>query len=440
MSESSRILLVGHGAREHAIAEALKRSEIELYSFMGSKNPGINALSSKIQLGKLNDFKKLSEFIQDLDLNFAIIGPEDPLGEGIADKLVEMGVPCVGPRKSAAMLETSKAFCRELMTKYKIPGLPKYGIFSDLEEIKNFIEEFGGVAVKPDGLTGGKGVKISGEHLMTVQDILDYSKELIDKNGKVIIEEKVEGEEYTLQTFVDGSHVVCCPLVQDHKRLLNDDQGDNTGGMGSYSCSNHKLPFVDDKAIKESIQIMEKTIDCVKRETNIEYKGILYGQFMLTKTEPKLIEYNVRFGDPEAVNVLPLLKNDFVEICERILDGKLNKLKIKFENKATVCKYLAPKGYPSDAKPTLITVDEKAIQKEGAKLYYASVNKENGKITSTKSRSIAVLGIADKIEIAEKIAENSIKYIKGSLHHRSDVGTLKLLEKRIKHMKEIRSN
>jgi len=439
VGDKPRVLLVGHGAREHVIAESLKKSDIKLYSFMASKNPGIDSLSEKIQLGKLNDFKKLKNFIENLNLNFAVIGPEAPLGDGIADELGKLGIPSVGPKKEPAKLEISKAFCRELTTNYKIPGIPKYIITSDLQEVEKFLGEVEGVAVKPDGLTGGKGVKISGEHLMNNKEILDYSQELIKVAGKVIIEEKLEGEEFTLQAFVDGSHVIGTPLVQDHKRLLNDDKGPNTGGMGSYSCSDHKLPFVDDKTINESIRIMEKTVECVKKETGSEYKGILYGQFMLTRNGPKLVEYNVRFGDPEAMNVLPILKNDFLEICERILDGKLNTIKIEFENKATVCKYLAPKGYPVNAKPTEVIVDQKAIEKEGARLYYASVHKDNGKITTTKSRSIGVLGIADKLEIAEKIAENSIKYIKGELYHRSDVGTLKILNKRINHMRKILS-
>ncbi|MFX1449907.1 MAG: phosphoribosylamine--glycine ligase [Promethearchaeota archaeon] len=439
MSDKPRILLVGHGAREHVIAESLKKSEIELFSFMSSKNPGITALSKKIQLGNLNDFKKLNDFVHGLNLDFAVIGPESPLGDGIADELAKLGVPCVGPKKEPAQLEISKAFCRDLMTKYKISGNPEHIISADIQEIKNFLNQYEEVAVKPDGLTGGKGVKVSGDHLMNTKEVLDYCQELIKSGSKVIIEEKLIGEEFTLQAFIDGtgSHLVGCPLVQDHKRLLNGDEGPNTGGMGSYSCSDHKLPFVDEKTIKSAINIMEKTVDCVKKETGEEYKGILYGQFMLTRKGPKLVEYNVRFGDPEAMNVLPILKGDFVEICERILDGKLNTLDIQFENKATVCKYLAPKGYPVDAKPTEVIVDEKAIQKEGARLYYASVHKENGKITTTKSRSIGVLGIADKIEKAEQIAEKSIKYIKGELYHRSDVGTIDLLNLRINHMKKV---
>ncbi|MHA1376761.1 MAG: phosphoribosylamine--glycine ligase [Candidatus Helarchaeota archaeon] len=437
MSGKPKVLLVGHGAREHVIAESLKKSDIELFSFMGSKNPGIDALSEKIQIGNLNDFEKLNNFIQSINLDFAIIGPESPLGDGISDKLAKVGIPSVGPRKEPAKLEISKAFCRKLTTKYKIPGTPKYIISSDLKEIKSFLDEVGEVAVKPDGLTGGKGVKISGEHLMNTEEILEYSKELINTTGKVIIEEKLEGEEFTLQAFVDGTHVIGTPLVQDHKRLLNDDRGPNTGGMGSYSCSDHKLPFVDNKTIEQSLEIMKKTIKCVKTETNFEYKGILYGQFMLTRDGPKLVEYNVRFGDPEAMNVLPILKNNFLEICERIIDGKLNRLKIEFKNKATVVKYLAPNGYPIDAKPTEVIVDQKAVEREGAKLYYASVHKDNGKIITTKSRSIGVLGIANKLENAEQIAENSIKYIKGDLYHRSDVGTLQILNKRINNMKKI---
>ncbi|MHA1229783.1 MAG: phosphoribosylamine--glycine ligase [Candidatus Helarchaeota archaeon] len=432
------VLVVGHGAREHVIAETLNKNGATIYAFMKSKNPGITKISKEIFLGNLNDFDKLNNFISKIKIDFAFIGPEDPLANGIVDFLESKGIPSVGPHKSAAFLESSKVFTRNLMEKYNIEGNIKHKIFNSLENIEEFLDELEDlVAVKPDGLTGGKGVKVYGDHLQNRQEILEYCKKLISEGGKFIIEEKLVGEEFTLQSFVDGKNIVGMPLVQDHKRAFNDDKGPNTGGMGSYSCDDHLLPFVSKNDYDSAINIMKKTIDAIKKDTDIEFKGILYGQFMLTKNGPKLVEYNVRFGDPEAMNVLPLLKTNFVDICEKIISGQLNKIKVEFDEKSTVCKYLAPNGYPINAKPTEVVVDIDSINKIGGKLYFASVDLQGNTIKTTSSRSIAVLGIDKDISKAEQIAEKSISYIKGDLFHRSDIGTKQLIDKRIKHMKSI---
>ncbi|MHA1751065.1 MAG: phosphoribosylamine--glycine ligase [Candidatus Helarchaeota archaeon] len=434
----TNILIVGHGAREHVITETLSSSGANIYAFMKSKNPGIAKLSKEILLSNLNNFDKLKTFIKGLNLDFAFIGPEDPLANGIVNFLSKEDIPSIGPFKAPAMLESSKIFTRNLLEKYKIEGNPKFKIFDSLKGLSSFLDELNdSVAIKPDGLTGGKGVKVFGDHLRSRQEIIDYCKELFSKGSKLIIEEKLIGEEFTLQSFVDGTHLVGMPLVQDHKRAFNDDTGPNTGGMGSYSFNDHLLPFISENDYKKAILIMEKSINAVKKETGYEFKGILYGQFMLTKDGPKLVEYNVRFGDPEAMNVLPLLKSDLIEICEKIISGSLNKIKIKFENKSTVCKYLAPTGYPINAKPTEVVVDIEKIKDIGGYLYFASVDLRGNKIKTTKSRSIAVLGIDKDISKAEQIAEQSISYIKGDLFHRTDIGTQKLINKRIEHMNSI---
>ncbi|TFF88983.1 MAG: phosphoribosylamine--glycine ligase, partial [Promethearchaeota archaeon] len=429
------VLIVGHGAREHVISETLSRDGAEIYAFMKSKNPGITNLSKEILLGDLNDFDSLNEFINGKKIDFAFIGPEDPLANGIVDFLENKDLPCIGPRKSVAKLESSKIFTRNLMKKYNIKGNAEYEVLDSIDDIIVFLDKLDNqVAVKPDGLTGGKGVKVYGDHLKNRSEIKNYCQELLSKDGKLVIEEKLVGEEFTLQSFVDGNTLVGMPLVQDHKRAYNGDEGPNTGGMGSYSFDNHLLPFVSKEVYDDSIEIMEKTMRSVEKETGIKYKGILYGQFMLTQNGPKLVEYNVRFGDPEAMNVLPLLKTNFVDICEHIISGSLNKIKIEFENKATVCKYLAPKGYPVDPKPTDVSVDSDKIVEIGGKIYFASVDLKENKIKTTRSRSLAILGVDKDISNAERIAEQSISFIKGNLFHRSDVGTERLINKRIKHM------
>ena len=290
------------------------------------------------------------------------------------------------------------------------------------------------IVVKPEGLTGGKGVKVYGDHLFSKGDILNYCNELVDKNSRFLLEEKCDGEEFTLQTFVDGKNVIGSPLVQDHKRAYVDDKGPNTGGMGSYSMEDHLMPFFNQDDVNEALEDMKKTVAAVKAETGTEYKGFLYGQFMKTSKGIKLIEYNSRWGDPEAMNVLPLLKGNFVDICWAIINGNLVK-NFEFEKKATVCKYLAPEGYPVNPKQDeKIEIDKSKLDKTGAKYYYASVYREGEDIFTTTSRAIGILGIASSLEEAEKIAEMGVGCIKGKLFHREDVGTRKLLQKRIDHM------
>ncbi len=433
-------LIVGHGAREHVIGESLVRGGAKLYAFMSFKNAGLEDLSQDIKIHSETDFQGIIEFAKAKNIDFAVIGPESPLVVGIVDALEKSGIPCVGPKIEAAQLEGSKVFTRNLLEKYNIPSNVKSKKFNSMDGIEEYIKDRGeeNIVVKPDGLTGGKGVKVYGDHLFSKQDIMDYCEELIKQGGTFLLEEKCDGEEFTLQTFVDGKTVIGSPLVQDHKRAYEDDQGPNTGGMGSYSLEDHLMPFIAKKDVEESLEDMKKTVAAVKAETGVEYKGFLYGQFMKTVNGLKLIEFNSRMGDPENMNILPLLKDNFVDICWSIINGNLNANKIIFEKKATVCKYLAPVGYPtSPKKDELIKLNVQKLNQIGAKYYYASVYREGTNIYTTTSRAIAILGIANNLEEAEKIAEKGVGCVEGKLFHRKDVGTLKLLQKRIDHMNSI---
>jgi phosphoribosylamine--glycine ligase len=432
-------LIVGHGAREHAIGEALVKGGANLYAFMSFKNAGLEELSKQIKVHSEMDFKEIIQFAKEKNIDFAVIGPEAPLVVGIVDGLEKSGIPCVGPKIEAAQLEGSKVFTRNLLDKYNIQSNIKSKKFNSMIGIADYIEEMGeeNIVVKPDGLTGGKGVKVYGDHLFSKKDIIDYCEEIIKQGGTFLLEEKCDGEEFTLQTFVDGKNVVGSPLVQDHKRAYEDDKGPNTGGMGSYSMEDHLMPFINKKDVDIALEDMKKTVAAVKTETGVEYKGFLYGQFMKTAKGLKLIEFNARFGDPEAMNVLPLLKTNFVDICLGIINGNLSN-NVEYIRKATVCKYLAPEGYPdSPKKDELVKINKEKLKDIGAKYYYASVYREGEKIFTTTSRAIGILGIAENLEQAEKIAEKGIGYVEGKLFHRKDVGTLKLLQKRIDHMQSI---
>ena len=435
-----KILVVGTGAREHAICNAVK--DAELYSIMSNKNPGISRVS-KFQISSEKDLNGVKKYALENHIDLAVIGPEAPLEMGLVNELQEVGIECVGPTMEAARIETDKAFMRDLFDNHKIGGSIVYKVFDNVEDAGDFIDEFGqDVVVKPVGLTGGKGVKIVGEHLEDGEEAKKYVKEIINNkisgHAQVVIEERLIGEEFTVQAFVDGKSIVPMPAAQDHPHAYEGDQGPITGGMGSYSDRDGLLPFLDKKSYEESVKIMQDTINAVKKEVG-PYKGILYGQFMLCKDGPKLVEYNARFGDPEAMNVLPLLKTDFVDICQGIVDGNLKKA--EFEKKATVCKYIVPKGYPETGKADqIIEVNEQKINDEGALVYYAAVNEKEDKIYTSASRALGLVGIGDSLAEAEEICENVTKYVKGDVYHRRDVGTADLIQKRIKHMKEIRNS
>lgn len=433
------VLLIGNGAREDCIAESLLNSpqKPRIFSYMKSRNPGIAKKSEQIQIGSYDDMDAIISFAQASNIDFAVIGPEDPLNKGVVDALEEIGISSVGPKKELAKLETSKSFTRLLLKKYGIEGNPRFAVFESIDGIKEFLEKLDEVVIKPDGLTGGKGVKVQGDHFHTKKEALAYCQEVLKDHPSVVVEEKLDGEEFSLQCLSDGKHVVATPPAQDHKRAFVDDKGPNTGGMGSYSCEDHLLPFLKKEDADKALEITQKVCDALKKETGTEYKGIMYGGFIVTKKGVKLIEYNARFGDPEAMNVLPLLKTDFVVICKAIIEGTLNKVKMQFAKKATVCKYAVPEGYPDDPIANK-KIDLKEVPKN-AKVYYASVDQKEDGLHMSKSRAIAFVGIASDLEEAEVIAEDAVCSVKGPVFHREDIGTKELIGKRVKHMERLLS-
>ena len=442
-----KVLVIGGGAREHAICDAVYRSkDAELYSVMSNLNPGIKIMSKDFLQEKEINIQDVVNYAKKNNIDIAIVGPEAPLEKGLVNELNKAGIKACSPTKEAARIETDKEWMRNLLKKNKIPGQLKCETFSDIDKAKKFIENLNGeVALKPIGLTGGKGVRVSGDHFNGIKEALVYVKDVIEQKiggqAKILIEEKAIGEEFTLQAFSDGTTIMPLHAVQDHKRLLPGDKGPNTGGMGSYSCENGLLPFLNKSDYEEGAAILQKIVEALKKE-GCPYIGPIYGQFMLTTQGPKIIEINARFGDPEAMNVLPLLETDFIEICKSMLDGNLNNTKMQMKKKSTVCKYVVPEGYGVRSMiGEKVTVDENNIKNTGSQLFYASVNKDNDYVLTTSSRSLAVVGIADKLEKAENICEQALQYVKGDhIFIRHDIGTPELIEKRITHMKQLRGN
>lgn len=437
-----KILLVSSSARGHAIAEALCRSrhKPQLISLSPNRNPGLIALAHRHEAMDIMNFDAVLKIAKEEQPQFAFIGPDDPIAAGLTDILEVEAIPCIAPRKSLARIESSKAFARELMQKYSIHAYPKFTAFqrADAKLMNTFItQECGGAfVVKYDALKGGKGVKVSGEHLHSVEEGIRYAEECIAACGRVVIEEKLIGVEFSLMSFVAGTKVVDMPAVQDHKRAFEGDTGPNTGGMGTYSCADHSLPFLKKSDLDAAKKINQQIAEALREECGHPYRGILYGGFIAVRDGVRVIEYNARFGDPEALNVLPILKSDFVDLCLAMIEGTLKPDIAKFQSKATVCKYITPKSYP-EAK---MERGEIVTFPKAAGIYYGDVTTNaDGKILLGGSRSAGIIGIGSTLEKAEKIAQNICSEVKGPVRFRADIGTDALVRQRIEFMKNLRS-
>jgi len=437
------ILAICKSGRLDAIVSALFESKYpkKLYVLSEVKNRGLTS-KAIVKTGRTDDCDLVAKFASEINPDFVVIGPEEPLAAGVVDRLATMGIPSVGPTQALAKIEWSKAFARQLLSEKGIPGNPEHQVFHSMTGVEAYLRTLGSFVIKPDGLTGGKGVQVSGEHIKTIDQAVSYCRELFEaKQPAIIIEEKLDGEEFSYQSFCDGNHVVHTFPIQDHKRAGDGDTGLNTGGMGSYSCEDHLLPFLNPDHIKQAGNINSLVAAALNekglKESGVPYKGILYGGFMVTKKGLRLIEYNARFGDPEIMNVLPLLETDFIDVCEAIIQGNLNSLSISFKKKATVCKYIVPDGYPSHPVKGL-AIGNIPEASDHLRVYYAAVNDgPNGSLLMTGSRALAVVGIGDSLAEAEKLAEDAACRITGPVFHRRDIGTGRLIQRRIDHMKAV---
>jgi phosphoribosylamine--glycine ligase len=447
------ILIVGSGAREHALAATLARSPQKptLACFGSTRNPGIAALTHAYATGDLTSAPAILAFAAQHNPTLAIIGPEAPLAAGVADALWSANIPTVGPTADLARIESSKGFTRDLLQRHNIPGNPIFQRFNSRAEMEAGAEAMltrlgEHHVIKDDGLAGGKGVKVFGDHLQSLEESLAYCRELAAANHPFVIEEKLEGEEFSLLSFTDGTTLRHMPAVQDHKRAYNGDRGPNTGGMGTYTGADGSLPFLRANDLAAARTMNEQVIAALAHDCNAPYKGILYGGFMATRDGVRLIEYNARFGDPEALNLLTLLKTDLVAICRAIVEGTLNTLEVTFAPEATVCKYLVPEGYPDRPRkgdpvslPTSIPAS--------ATLYLGSVDQQTDQQTDTQqtqiiaagSRTLAVVARAADLASAEALCERVIAEIPGPFFHRTDIGTPAALNRRIDHMNTLRN-
>ena len=422
------VLLIGGGGREHAVARALAE-ETELYACASNRNPGIARLAADTAELTETDADAVVDYAERVGADLAVIGPEAALAAGVADALDDAGVYAFGPHAEQARIETDKQFQREFMRRESIPGCPAFETFDDADAAADYVAETDhDVAVKPAGLTGGKGVRVTGDQV-TTSEAVDYVRNA-DYDGWVV-EERLVGEEFTVQAFVADGEVRPTPAVQDHKRAYEGDEGPNTGGMGSYSAAERTLPFTTDDDYERAVEILEAVVDAMPA-----YEGVLYGQFMLTAEGPKVVEFNARFGDPEATNTLPVMETPLIDVLTAARDDQPLP-ELSFAPTATVCKYAVPEGYPTDPDGgTRVEVDESSAGE--ALLFYASVDERDDGIYTTTSRALAVVGTGAEIAEAERVASDALAAAGEGLRYRSDVGTAELVQQRIDHVAELR--
>lgn len=316
-----RVLVVGSWAKEQITIENIHSNpEIEIFSYMDIRNPGIMSLVEGYKVESFQDIHAIVRYAREQRIDLVIITTASPLSRGLVDALEADHILAFGPVRLAALLEADKEFTRKLLQKYMPSAIPRFGVFEDPQKATDYAGKLDWqVAVKPIGLTEGLGVRVFGEQLKDENEIKEYIQQVINRrigrSSKVIIEEKIEGEEFTVQCFVHGEHVLPTPAVQDFKRLLPGEKGPNTASMGSYSQQGYLLPFMREEDYEQALSIIHKTLDGFKKETGRICSGFLYGQFMVTAKGVKLIEYNFRPGDPEWMNTVVVLKNNLLDMC-----------------------------------------------------------------------------------------------------------------------------
>lgn len=416
-----KVLVVGSGGREHALVWKLLQSPKVSYVYCAPGNGGIRQMAECVDI-KADDIEGLCSFAKKRRIDLTIVGPELPLSLGIVDYFENQGLRIFGPDKNAAMLESSKAFAKDLMKKYNIPTA-KYKTYEDTALAKAEIEDFGfPVVIKADGLAAGKGVVIAGtkkEALKAIDEIMT-DKHFGDAGNKIVLEEFLQGREASILAFVDGKTAVPMVSAQDYKRVYDNDEGLNTGGMGAISPA----PHYDEKTAADVMEsIIKPTVEAMNAEKRT-YKGVLYFGLMITQDGPKVIEYNCRFGDPETEAVLLRMESDLVEIMEAVIDGRLNEIDVEWSENAALCVVMASGGYPeSYVKGYEIKGLEAA--EEGI-VFHAGTKNIDGKIVTNGGRVLVCGALGRTLEEARKDAYRYIEKISfKDCHYRKDIGMLK---------------
>lgn len=417
------VLIIGSGGREHAIAWSISKSGRAGRIYCISGNAGIAEIAECHPEISVMDFDRIIAFIKERPaIGLVMVASDDPLGGGLVDEVENLGIRVFGPRKNAAIIESSKAFSKAFMKRNKIPTAD-YEVFSDFDEAVKYLKTVKyPIVIKADGLARGKGVIICNnfsEAEKAAEDMI-VGGAFGDSGSTVVIEQFLTGYEVTVLAFTDGRTVVPMCTSQDHKRALDGDLGLNTGGMGTFSPSDK---FSDDLCKQAMSTIFMPTIDGMRSEGR-EFKGVIYFGLMVEGSDIRVIEYNARFGDPEAQSILPRLRTDILDIFDACIDGTLDKQKIEFEDNAVVCVVLCSGGYPGDIKKGLpITIGD---IDDGVLLFHAGTKVDGGRLVTDGGRVIGVTACADTLENARKLAyKNAGKIHFENMHYRRDICKLK---------------
>lgn len=416
-----KVLIVGGGGREHAIAMSVKKSPRVEKLYCAPGNAGISEIAECVPI-KVMDFRKIVEFAKEEKIDLTIVAPDDPLAGGLVDELEKAGLRAFGPRKNAAILEGSKAFSKDLMKKYNIPTAA-YENFDDAESALKYLEKSDyPVVLKADGLALGKGVLICStweEAQEGVKSIME-DKKFGSAGNKMVVEEFMTGREVSVLSFVDGKTIKIMSSAQDHKRAQDGDKGLNTGGMGTFSPSPFYTKEVDDFCRK---YIYQATVDAMAAEGR-EFKGVIFFGLMLTEKGPRVLEYNARFGDPEAQVVLPRMKNDIIDVIEACIDGTLEQIDLQFEDNAAVCVVLASDGYPvSYEKGFPIRGLEVFEGKEDYFVFHAGTKKTEEGFVTDGGRVLGVTATGKDLKEARKKAYEATEWIDfDNKYMRHDIG------------------
>ncbi len=416
-----KVLIVGSGGREHAITTSVAKSPKVDKIYCAPGNAGIGQIAECVDIGAM-EFDKLVDFAKEKEIDLTVIGMDDPLVGGVVDKFEEAGLRVFGPRKNAAILEGSKAFSKDLMKKYNIPTAG-YENFDSPEEAMKYLETAKmPIVLKADGLALGKGVLIcqTREEAMEGVKTLMLDKKFGEAGNTIVIEEFMTGKEVSVLSFVDGKTIKIMTSAQDHKRAKDGDQGLNTGGMGTFSPSPFYTDDVDEFCKK---YIYQASVDAMAAEGR-PFTGIIFFGLMLTEDGPKVLEYNARFGDPEAQVVLPRMKNDIIDVFEACIDGKLDEIDLEFEDNAAVCVVLASDGYPvSYEKGFEIKGLEQFDGKDGYYVFHAGTKLDDGKIVTNGGRVLGVTAKGDTLKEARANAYEATKLIDfDNKYMRTDIG------------------
>ena len=416
-----KVLIVGSGGREHAIAMSVAKSPKVDKIYCAPGNAGIAGVAECVDI-KAMELDKLANFASENNIDLTIVGMDDPLVAGIVDVFEAKGLRVFGPRKNAAIIEGSKVFSKDLMKKYNIPTAA-YESFTDPAKAKEYLEDCKyPIVLKADGLALGKGVLICNtrEEAMEGVKTLMQDKQFGDAGNSIVIEEFLTGREVSVLCYCDGTHIKPMTSAQDHKRARDNDEGLNTGGMGTFSPS----PFYDDVARKFCEDyVFQPTMDAMKKEGR-DFVGILFVGLILTPDGPKVLEYNARFGDPEAQVVLPRMKTDIITVMESCIDGKLDEVELEFEDNACVCVILASDGYPEKyEKGKVITGLENFEGKDGYYVFHSGTKFDGDNIVTNGGRVLGITAKGDNLKEARKNAYEATKWVNfDNKYMRNDIG------------------